>query len=173
MPASRIKVFPHNRSALVEIHRPALVDELKALAEADGFEEKDEFHVTLLPALDVLDDDNRRELEAFQIALHDKLVDDIRIINDAVYRVSKPKVVDGVIYPRESIIARVHSNTILRMLGERMMNGFGIYVPTPFLHTTLFTKGDNAYARRGIGIDTVQEFMQMHPERYPDPDVTL
>ena len=82
MPASRIKVFPHNRSALVEIHRPALVDELKALAEADGFEEKDEFHVTLLPALDVLDDDNRRELEAFQIALHDKLVDDIRIIND-------------------------------------------------------------------------------------------
>jgi hypothetical protein len=156
-----------SRSAIIPIYRPDLVEKLQDQALHDGFEEKEEFHVTILPTVDDISQVDPKDLQAFRIALTGK-VDDIRVVEQEVFRINKPKRVGDVIYPRESIIARIHSSSILRMLGSRMMNGFGIYVPTPFLHVTLFTKGDNEFARRGIGIDSVQEFMALHPERYPE-----
>jgi len=164
----RIEFFPDRRSAFVHIPRPSLVDELAEQAIAEGFEEKEEFHVTVLPPgnAKLL---NSKQLDQCRIVLEGASIDDVDVRRDTVYRINKPKVVGDTIYPRESIIARVHSGDILRVLG-RLPVAYDIYLPTPLLHVTLFTKGDSDIARRGIGIATAAEFNSLGPEHFPPRD---
>lgn len=161
----RVEFIREGRAALVEIRRPEIVQALFLDAIDEGFKEKEEFHVTVLPRLDG-EQPSEQELDQLQAVLDGEEVDDIRLAPSRIALVEKPKIVDGVSYPRESIIVPVHSERIHQLLGRVSMI-YGRDVPKPFLHVTLFTRGENRYARRGIGIDTLEEFAALHPQPFP------
>jgi hypothetical protein len=165
----RIEFSPETRSAIIPIERPKIIYDLASRALRDGFQEKDEFHVTVLPSVDKADISDE-DIDRYRALVDGAQINDLRIINSMVYRLWKPKMVieegESVFYERESIIVRARSLDVLRVL-DRMGTAHGFNVPYPFLHATLFTKGDEPYASKGIGIATPQEFYQTPHEPYP------
>ena len=161
MPRFHIEFDPDDGSAIMPIYRPARVEELKRQAELNGFKEKSEFHVTILQPTDFTPDESNRVKAVLGSPITDLIVSE-----HAIYRVVKSKIVEGTWFERESIVARVYSDDLRRVLG-RIPLVIGYSVPTPFLHVTLFTKGDNLYAPRGIGIADVAEFSQVEHHNYP------
>lgn len=154
---SATTVYPDHKVITFSIERPAVVERIRARALEEGFEEKPEFHVTLIPSKygAKLTD---RQFDACLAILQDLLVDDINV-SEKVFHLQNPKLVDGDEYPRESLISPVSSAQIQRALAV-VVDATGVGLD-PYLHVTLFTRGDNKHARTGIGIESPQEFEQI------------
>lgn len=166
-----IEFFPETGAAILPIERPAgIMDALVERALNDGFGEKEEFHVTVLPAIPE-EDITPKFIERSRQLLVDQVITDIKFDSNSVFQVSKPKevITDGgvMIFERESIVVQVQSKqltTLMARLATRGIHGSS----APFWHVTLFTRGDSDHARRGIGIDSWADLMKMNPVRYPD-----
>lgn len=170
----QLEFFPETRSALLPIPEPKIVKALSARALADGFVPKGEFHVTFLPAI-AADRIDPHEVEQYERMLRDQVITDLKVIENGVFHIQKPKVVEieneQLTLERESIIAQVESKQLIALL-SRFTTTYALFPPNVPLHTTLFTRGDNPFARRGIGVDSWNDLMGMNPVRYPLETVT-
>lgn len=155
---------PEKRTVVLAVELPAIGPELLARAEHDGFRLKDEFHITVVhpTAAKLLGDTGYRHFA-------DKIGRLATMPNYAlqpeVYHIVKSKTVDGVEYPRESLVVPVISPGIE---ADIAYCAEGYTRPQPFLHITLFTKHDNEHARTGIGIPTAAEWAALEPTRYAE-----
>lgn len=159
---SATTVYLDHKVITLPIDKPVILARVRASALAKGFEEKQEFHVTLIPSKygAKLDDSQ------FQICasmLEDVSADDI-VEAGKVFYLQNPKVVDGIAYPRESLIEPITSSQLTALLAEVAV-AMGVPIE-PYFHVTLFTKGDNKYARTGIGIENPQEFHEIMVEEF-------
>lgn len=157
-----VLIHPGHKVITFSIERPAVVEQIHAHALNEGFEEKPEFHVTLIPSKygAKLTDE---QFEVCVDMLQNLSADDVGVSGE-VFHLQNPKVVDGFEYPRQSLISPVSSAQIQHALAA-VANATGVALD-PYLHVTLFTKGDNKYARTGIGIENPQEFEQIVVGRF-------
>ena len=130
-------------------------------ARSAGFQLKDELHLTVASA------SYMNELTAKQRELFHRLVQSeprpSLDYQDVLYRVAKPKMVEGKAIERETLIAPVFSPQVEQMLGA-IAAQLEVAPPQPFLHVTLFTRPDNTVARRGIGIASAEEWNALRPD---------
>lgn len=151
-------VVAKNATVIWRIEQPSVDPELHDRLLAEGFEPKREHHITLIgtmAAAHVSDLDALREAVARRRP--SLRAADLRL-DDELYRIERPKVIDGVAHPRETLIALARSAWIGVFI-DGVNSELGADIPKPFPHATLYTRG-SAIARRGIGIETVQEFME-------------
>jgi hypothetical protein len=151
-------VVAKNATVIWRIEQPGIDPGLHDRLLAEGFEPKREHHITLIgtmaaarvPDLDALRAAVARRQPSLRAA-------DLRL-DDELYRIERPKVIDGVVHPRETLIALARSAWIGVFI-DGVNNELGAEIPKPFAHATLYTRG-SAIARRGIGIETPQEFVE-------------
>ena len=150
------------QSAILPVMQPDILHSIQLQAIEEGYKVKEEFHVTVLPA-------NSNEILAgeqvdlVESLLENTVVDDITI-EDTVFYVTKDKIVDEVSYKRESLIVGIQSKQLNKLLGQlAVITQRG---KLPFLHITLFTRGESPYAQRGIGIESIEDFEAMQPQAY-------
>ncbi len=162
-----VRFSPETCSLLVSVQRPE--DVLNALAKsalADGFEEKPEFHITILSGLPA-----ERVSPALvdgcgqAISRANGVVPDFKLVRNAVWRIRNPKVVEGQSYERESIVVAVQSRYVTGLYTQ-LAQYTDLPLRQPFPHITLYTKGDEPFASRGIGIETWDAFMGLPFEPY-------
>ena len=83
-----------------------------------------------------------------------------------IFKIEKPKVVDGVERPRQSLVVQAggqHLNATILTVGRIAGNP---PLTVPFIHLTLATKPDTDIAARGIGIATREEWESLNPVPY-------
>lgn len=157
-----IQYFPESTSALLPIERPPIVDLIETRALQRGFEEKSEFHITAMPQ--AYGEQLGQQALALCLKLFEETdIDDVAY-GDVVLSITKPKMVEGVSYPRESLIIPAHSAKLDNIFGEiGRITGVSL---APYVHTTLFTRGDSQYARRGIGIESADDLKVVDPDQF-------
>lgn len=152
---------------------------IREIAEEKGFDEKDEFHITVsgfkngLVIKDVLEKLSPEESKAKL----DKIQDFISHINwnfkllEGVYHISKEYKMKypendykEIIEKRESYIQRIDILD-LNFFYEKLNNLLGTNLQPPPAHVTLFTNGsDKEKAKMGIGIYSEAELAELKPE---------
>lgn len=160
------ELSPESLTLLAHIP-PELIDiddAVAAYANRNGFERKDEAHITLigfglgkrlLEAMEQLTDTAKNEgLELIE-SLNGRLSS--FCFNEDYYHISKPG------SNRESIIQTVDVPGITDYFDE-LRDISGIEPGQPFPHITHYTKGDLDQRFRGIGIQNVDEFNALTTE---------
>jgi hypothetical protein len=150
--------------------------DVTALAEKNGFAEKDEFHITVLGFKNGAE--IKKILKKISPEEREKKMSDIHalvestdwgfIYGDERYRIQKEYPQDKnaeVPDQRETYIQLVQLPAIEEFYGKlNAILGTSLEAPPP--HVTLFTKGtDEKKARAGIGINSESEFASLNPER--------
>jgi hypothetical protein len=139
------------------IQAPSIAPAIKRRALAEEFEPKNEYHITLIgyaTSTSLKDADALRQA-VVALTPPDKACD--YKLDDKLYLIDRPKDLNGVSVPRQSLVALAKSQWVsgfIDQLGERL----GQPLPQPFPHITLYTKGDAALPWRGIGIDSQVDF---------------
>jgi len=142
------------RSLIIRTDLPSLSIKAKDFIERDGFNLKDEAHITCIGS-SVGGSLSDTQLEIVRVGMCEYTIDDVTL-GDVLYRVAQPKVVDNQSFERESLIAPINSPSIERLL-KNSSDKLGITIDQ-FLHITIATRPDNQYAKRGIGINSQAEF---------------
>jgi hypothetical protein len=154
---------PEFRTIIYPLEPPQITRAVQDQLAADHYTIKDEFHVT------IVNSEVGRRLSKAQFNTLSNFFDDcagidIQYVN-ALHELEKPKVVDGRIEPRRSIVAQVATRTLPRILQEARLNT-RLDVPYPFPHVTIATKPDTGSARWGIGIASEAEWIELAPLLY-------
>ena len=156
---------PELRTVICEIEPPHIQPRVIDMMRSEGFDLKDEFHITVVP---------REAGEGMWTPTFEKLAgimgrallleSDYTYSHD-LYRVRKPKLHEEQTIPRSSIVAPVVSQRILQHID---FVGMALDAPlrAPFLHVTLATHPDHPIARRGIGIPSEEDWLSMETQVY-------
>lgn len=156
-------------SILVPVRCPVtILDSLATRAELDGFHKKPEFHVTVLSGVEptIVNQKLVKSCER-AISVANAGGFDMQVIPNAIWRIARPKIVGDESFDRESIVAQVRSQYLVCMYrGLQRYTDLNLIKQPPFSHVTLYTRGQEPYASRGIGIGSWSEFMSLNPERY-------
>jgi hypothetical protein len=148
------------RSVIFPVEAPRFDAAFAEKMQADGFTPKDEYHVTVIPSdygAQVPDDVFETMAAYFE---DDKRLAPEVIYRNRVFRINKPKIIEGEARPRESLIAPLGS-VALSFAIMHARTHFQIHIPREFLHVTLATRPDTPEGRRGIGISSEPEFLAL------------
>lgn len=147
-----------NATVIWRIEQPHVDAALHERALGDGFEPKSEHHVTLIGKLAAAHVPDLAALRAAVARRQPSLRVAQLYVEDDLYHIEHAREIDGVLHPRESIIALARSAWIGLFL-DGVNRELGTDIPPPFPHVTLYTRG-SAVARRGIGIESPEQFVQ-------------
>ncbi len=156
-------------SIIMPVDAPSIADGVMADLTAQEYSLKEEGHITLLPREigEQLNDTEFTYLAQRLLAFDDP---DAIIRYGDLYEISKPKVSkDGTEYERQSLVSPVSipkiASFMSSVVGEHGMGGYFDVADIPF-HCTIAVKPDNPYAKRGIGIASRKEWVNLHPQRF-------
>lgn len=149
-------------SLILNINKPSLNTKVAAYLIGDGFLIKDEFHITCIS------NSLTESLSTDQLTLVERIiaefsVDDI-YLDDKLYLLDSPKVVDGQSFERQAIIVSVVSKSLMDLL-KKISDKLGIVVQ-PYIHITIATRPDNQCAGRGIGIENNEKLELINQGEY-------
>jgi len=149
-------------SIIYPVDTPPFRDGLVAFMEDEGYRMKDEFHLTIAnPAYRQML--SPEQLEHFEEVLQARPLP--LAYEDVLYVVEKSKDFPSQSFERRSIIALLKPTRLLESVGK-IATELEVATPEFFPHVTIATAPDNAYARRGIGIASVVEWIALEPEIY-------
>lgn len=151
-------ISPSYRSLIIKTVTPSLNPAAQQAIETAGFNLKSETHITVVGS-SVGKDLSDTQFGQIRVAMREFSFDDVELVDD-VYRVAKPKVVDGKALERESLIAPI-SSVAIGQLVQKLSHQLYISLD-PYLHVTVATRPDTAIAQRGISIASRQEFDEIN-----------
>jgi hypothetical protein len=153
------------KSVILPVDVPAARPLVIRRALRDMFRPKVEHHITIVSGQtgSALPQEKFRKLEQAVASLDKPAVE----FGTDLFYISKAKVQNGYRYDREALVVPVMSDDITTALG-RVATDIGAELPEPFLHVTMFTRPNSEIARRGIGIDSADEWHQLNPQLYAE-----
>lgn len=149
-------------SLILNINKPSLNSKVAAYLIDDSFLLKDEFHITCI-GNSLAESLSTEQLALVEGMIAGVFVDDI-YLDDKLYFIDSPKVVDGQLFERQAIIVSVISESLTNLLQE-ISDKLGIVIQ-PYLHITIATRPDNQCAKRGIGIESYEKFELINQGEY-------
>lgn len=146
---------------ICHIELPPIRDDVLLRIQDQGYRLKGEFHITLVSAAlrALLTPEHVRAFEEFTAAVPDLPM----TFDDRLYAISKPKILEGQSYERDSLVVPVASPEILAGLGS-VAARLQIATPEPFLHVTVSTRPDTTVAARGIGVESAADWAALSPQ---------
>lgn len=150
-------------TVIYPIEPPPLEPQILQRITADGYQLKNEFHITVVSS----EIGKNLDEQAFgRLADYfSRLQEPDYSYDDRLFAISKAKNMAGQIEPRESLVAPVQATRLLGVVATAAMV-IGRDMPLPFPHVTVATRPDTAIARRGIGISSRAEWEQLRPQLY-------
>lgn len=154
--------FEFSKGGIYHIKPPKINSTACELIEKTDYILKTEFHITLIGAKysDLFNDGRRRQ----QIS---KIAESVRgldyVFDKCLYSVSRPKLINGQEYDRQSLVAPINSAQLKGVLNQ-IIDDLQVDIPQQFLHVTIATKPDTKTASLGIGINSEAEWQSLEPK---------
>jgi hypothetical protein len=151
-------------TAVLAVPAPRVSQSVHLQALADGFQQKQEHHITLVGADTVA----RLNLTPQQLPeLMEGLTLGRCLFGKELFHLAKPKNFDGQVFFRRSLVSLVLLSEVDNFF-EQLSKRLGQTIAIPFPHVTLYTQGDTDLPFQGIGIESANDFYQYLQGTYAD-----